>query len=174
MSLNFILLNCFKIISSFTFSDNLVNHISATNPLDGTTCLHKTVEGSDNVDLAAGLLSMVANIQDSFGLTSLHLACKLNRRKIVELLIVSVHFAFDIRLSLSSPRQKVNFYVKYNCNNQNRTNHKIACWSCFTRDFTVLVNAVTQYFQRYPFVDLNVQTKDGRLPEEMTSRRSIQ
>ena len=130
MSFNFILLNCFKIISSFTFSDNLVNHISAINPLDGTTCLHKTVEGGDNVDLAVGLLSMdstVANIQDSFGLTSLHLACKLNRRKIVELLIVSVHFAFDIRLSLSSPRQKVIFYVKYNCNDQNRTNHKITC-----------------------------------------------
>ena len=72
-----------------------MNHISAINPLDGTTCLHKTVEGGDNVAIAAGLLSMdstVANIQDSFGLTSLHLACKLNRRKLVELLIVSAYF----------------------------------------------------------------------------------
>ena len=62
---------------------------------------HKTVEGGDNVAIAAGLLSMdstVRNIQDSFGLTSLHLACKLNRRKIVELLIVSVYFTFDIKV----------------------------------------------------------------------------
>ena len=30
------------------------------------------------------------------------------------------------------------------------------------------------WFQGFPFVDLNVRTIDGRLPEEMTSRRSIQ
>ena len=34
----------------------------------------------------------VANIQDNFGLTPLHLACKLNRKKLVELLIVSLLF----------------------------------------------------------------------------------
>ena len=146
-----------------------MNHISAINPLDGTTCLHKTVEGGDNVVVAAGLLSMdstVANIQDSFGLTSLHLACKLNRRKLVELLIVSVYFIFDINLLWSSENE--NFLFNYSP----FLGKKL--W--FNSDFTVLSQCIkiAQHFQGYPFVDLNVRTKDGRLPEEMTSRRSIQ
>lgn len=93
----------------FTFyfpPDNRINHISAINPLDGTTCLHKTVEGGDNVTIANQLLRLdntVANIQDSMGLTALHLACKLNRKKLVQLFIVSVKFLFLGKFKILGP-----------------------------------------------------------------------
>ena len=47
-------------------------------------------------------------------------------------------------------------------------------WSNSEITFFSKGSKIAQHFQGYPFVDLNVRTKDGRLPEEMTSRRSIQ
>ncbi len=80
-------------IQSVLLLENVINHVSAVNPLDGCTCVHYAVESGDNVSLVTMLLSAdsaVANVQDKSGLTPLHVACKLNRNKLVQMLVVSI------------------------------------------------------------------------------------
>ena len=69
----------------------MVSHLCATSPRDGSSVFHKAVEGGDNVALLEALLKCdesAVNAQDCHGLTPLHVACLMKRRKIVEKLTV--------------------------------------------------------------------------------------
>ena len=72
-----------------------MNHLCAVNLRDGSTCFHRAVECADQKAglTILGLLidkdkSMV-NTQNIKGMTPLHLACQLEKKKIVKKLIVS-------------------------------------------------------------------------------------
>ena len=69
-----------------------MSHVCAVNLHDGNTPLHRTIEGGDNSTIATALLDTdgaVINMQNDAGLTPIHLACKLVRKKIVAYLLVS-------------------------------------------------------------------------------------
>jgi ankyrin repeat protein len=70
-----------------------VSHICAVNLFDGNTPLHRTIEGGDSVAIATALIeadAAVINMQNDAGLTPIHLACKLGRKKILERLLVGL------------------------------------------------------------------------------------
>lgn len=70
----------------------VTSHVCAVNLVDGTTALHQALLGSDAHQILALLLEAdigPLNIQDDKGETALHLACRLNRKKCVEFLVVS-------------------------------------------------------------------------------------
>jgi hypothetical protein len=74
-------------------SDGVVSHVCAVNLFDGSTSLHRAVESGDNVPLVKVLLAAdktCINIQNDAGLSPLHLACKLGRKKVLEHLLVSI------------------------------------------------------------------------------------
>ena len=62
-----------------------------SNSRDGTTALHRAVEGNQSkvIPLLLSADPKVANIQDKNGRTALHLACHLNHKECVIALFVS-------------------------------------------------------------------------------------
>ncbi|KAL5005602.1 hypothetical protein ScPMuIL_016760 [Solemya velum] len=75
----------------YIYHDGLVSHVCAVNPFDGCTPLHRALEGGDNSQVVYVLLFSDAsciNTQNTDGLTPLHLACKLGRKKSLEKLLM--------------------------------------------------------------------------------------
>ena len=73
--------------------DKSISHLCAVNWKDGRTAYHRAVESGDNVLLMEILTeadNSAVNIQDKHGLSPLHLACQLGRKKLVDKLVVSV------------------------------------------------------------------------------------
>ncbi|CAG2198042.1 unnamed protein product [Mytilus edulis] len=82
------------------YHDGFINHICAVNSMDGSTSLHTCLLKGDNFRIMELLLKidpndMTVNIQNISGLTPLHLACQLERRKCTEILVVSILLVFD-------------------------------------------------------------------------------
>ena len=74
-------------------SDGIVSHVCAVNLFDGNTPLHRTIEGGDNPAIVSALLEAdpaVINMQNDAGMTAVHLACKLGRKKVLEKLLVGI------------------------------------------------------------------------------------
>ncbi|XP_053375016.1 serine/threonine-protein phosphatase 6 regulatory ankyrin repeat subunit A-like isoform X2 [Mercenaria mercenaria] len=74
----------------YIYHDGIVSHICAVNLFDGNTPLHRTIEGGDYSVIATNLVEAdgaVINMQNDAGLTPVHLACKLGRKKILEKLL---------------------------------------------------------------------------------------
>ncbi|CAG2239835.1 CEMIP [Mytilus edulis] len=74
------------------YHDGFINHICAVNSMDGSTSLHTCLLKGDNFRIMELLLKidpndMTVNIQNISGLTPLHLACQLERRKCTEILV---------------------------------------------------------------------------------------
>lgn len=72
-------------------TDGIVSHVCAVNLFDGNTPLHRTIEGGDYVDIVTALIeadAAVINVQNDAGLTPIHVACRLGRKKIIEKLLV--------------------------------------------------------------------------------------
>ena len=68
-----------------------VNHLFATSARDGATAYHRAVQFADKLSCLNLLLSAdqaAINVQDSTGLSPLHVACRLNRKSIVKKLLV--------------------------------------------------------------------------------------
>ena len=68
------------------------SHVSDVNPVDGRAAIHRVKEAGDHVTIVMALIEAdksCVNIQDSLGLSPLHMACKLARRKIAIKLSVS-------------------------------------------------------------------------------------
>jgi len=68
-----------------------VNHLFATSTHNGATAYHRAVQFADKLPCLNLLLSAdqtAINVQDSSGLSPLHVACQLNRRAIVKKLVV--------------------------------------------------------------------------------------
>ena len=64
----------------------------AVNLFDGSTPLHRAIEGGDNPVIVNRLVEAdgaVINMQNDAGLTAVHLACKLGRKKVLESLLVN-------------------------------------------------------------------------------------
>lgn len=64
----------------------------AVNLFDGSTALHRAIEHGDDYQAVRQLLiadPACLNLQNSRGLSPLHLACKLGRKKVIEMLLVS-------------------------------------------------------------------------------------
>ena len=75
------------------FLDGLVSHVCAINTTDGSTAFHRCVQKGDNFKIMGLLLKIDdtgINIQNSSGLTPLHLACQLGRIHCVDTLHVSI------------------------------------------------------------------------------------
>ena len=78
---------------TINISDGIVSHVCAVNLFDGNTPLHRTIEGGDNPAIVSALLEAdpaVINMQNDAGMTAVHLACKLGRKKILEKLLVGI------------------------------------------------------------------------------------
>jgi ankyrin repeat protein len=74
------------------FLDGLVSHVCTINTADGSTVFHRCVRKGDSYRIMELLLKIddtCINIQNSSGLTPLHLACQLDRRHCVDKLLVS-------------------------------------------------------------------------------------
>ncbi|KAK3598963.1 hypothetical protein CHS0354_024634 [Potamilus streckersoni] len=72
------------------YHDGIVSHVCAKNLFDGCTPLHRAVEGGDNSDLVLALVEtdrVCLNMQSDAGLTAVHLACKLGRKKVLAKLL---------------------------------------------------------------------------------------
>ncbi|KAK6166591.1 hypothetical protein SNE40_023246 [Patella caerulea] len=72
------------------FHDSLVSHVCAVNLFNGNNALHYTIQGGDNLPIIKNLLTAdisCLNVQNDDGLSPLHLACKLGRRKSIEVLL---------------------------------------------------------------------------------------
>ncbi|GFR73362.1 ankyrin repeat domain-containing protein 1 [Elysia marginata] len=85
---------------SLDTSDGVISHVCAVNLRNGSTALHNAVRGGDSAQCLALLLAAdrdPLNAQDSVGETVLHTACRLNRRKCVELLLTFPDLDLDIR-----------------------------------------------------------------------------
>lgn len=73
-----------------------VNHLCAVNLRDGSTAYHRAVECTDQKSGLAILTLLLkkdkdmANTQNVKGMTPLHMACHLERKKIVKKLLVSI------------------------------------------------------------------------------------
>ena len=70
-----------------------VNHLYAASARDGATAYHRAVQAADKPSCLSLLLTAdpaAVNVQDSSGLSPLHLACKLNHRTTVKKLLVRV------------------------------------------------------------------------------------
>lgn len=72
-------------------SGSQVNHLYATSTHDGATAYHRAVQFADKLACLNLLLSAdqaAVNVQDSAGLSPLHVACSLNRKTVVKKLLV--------------------------------------------------------------------------------------
>ena len=79
---------------SIFITEIMVSHLCAVNSRDGTTVFHRLIEGGDSVTILDMLLKCDQsgiNIQDLQGLSPLHVACLMKRKKTVEKLTVSLH-----------------------------------------------------------------------------------
>ena len=77
--------------SSIFLTEIMVSHLCAINPKDGVTVYHRLIEGGDNVGILDLLLEADhsgVNMQDNHGLSPLHVACLMKRKKTVEKLTV--------------------------------------------------------------------------------------
>lgn len=85
-------------IMVFLFSlDGLISHIRAINSKCGNNVLHYAIQKADAADILTLFLehdSSPLNMQNDRGETVLHMACRLGRKKSVELLLVSYIFFF--------------------------------------------------------------------------------
>ncbi|KAK3767661.1 hypothetical protein RRG08_022696 [Elysia crispata] len=82
------------------FHDGVISHVCAVNLRNGSTALHNAVRGGDSAQSLSLLLAAdrdPLNAQDGSGETVLHTACRLNRRKCVELLLTFPDLDLDIR-----------------------------------------------------------------------------
>ncbi|PVD38559.1 hypothetical protein C0Q70_01175 [Pomacea canaliculata] len=73
-------------------ADGLVSHVCAVNLFDGSTALHRAIEHGDDYQAVRQLLiadPACLNLQNSRGLSPLHLACKLGRKKVIEMLLAT-------------------------------------------------------------------------------------
>ena len=74
-----------------------MNHLYAVNKRDGCTAMHRAVEcisekrGLENLLLLIAKDSSAINLQNTQGLTPLHLAAKLEKRQIIKVLMVRMH-----------------------------------------------------------------------------------
>lgn len=78
-------------------SDGITSHVCAVSLSNGSTALHRAIEHGDDYQAAKLLLtadSTCLNLQNDAGLTPLHLACKLGRKKVIELLLVGIKLYF--------------------------------------------------------------------------------
>ncbi|KAL3857650.1 hypothetical protein ACJMK2_012297, partial [Sinanodonta woodiana] len=72
------------------YHDGIVSHVCAKNLFDGCTPLHRAVEGGDNSDLVVALVEtdrVGLNMQNDAGLTAVHFACKLGRKRVLAKLL---------------------------------------------------------------------------------------
>ncbi|XP_025086256.1 ankyrin-1-like isoform X4 [Pomacea canaliculata] len=76
----------------YIYRDGLVSHVCAVNLFDGSTALHRAIEHGDDYQAVRQLLiadPACLNLQNSRGLSPLHLACKLGRKKVIEMLLAT-------------------------------------------------------------------------------------
>ncbi|XP_030829986.1 serine/threonine-protein phosphatase 6 regulatory ankyrin repeat subunit B isoform X3 [Strongylocentrotus purpuratus] len=85
------------------YQGSTVNHICASNTLDGCTAVHRAIQCSDQkIGLAILALlvdkdTTIINVQNCDGITALHLACKLDRRQMVKKLVSVDYIDLNIR-----------------------------------------------------------------------------
>ena len=74
--------------------------VCASNPRNGYTALHRSVEGSDNsVGIVKALVNAnidCLNMHGNSGITALHLSCQLGRKMITKSLLVSLFYVNSI------------------------------------------------------------------------------
>ncbi|XP_014664203.1 PREDICTED: uncharacterized protein LOC106806702 [Priapulus caudatus] len=102
--------------SSIFCRGDRISHVCGANPRDGCTPLQRMLEYRDSVQILNALLQAdpsCVNIQNKEGLTALHMACRLDRKR------------------------------------------------------------VTEKLTSLPYIDLNLRTLDGKLPEEMTNNKGM-
>ncbi|XP_076459845.1 uncharacterized protein LOC143292985 isoform X3 [Babylonia areolata] len=71
-------------------ADGVVSHVCAVSHGDGSTALHRAVQQGDSTHMARALLTAdpsCVNLQNDAGLSPLHLACQLGRKRITQLLL---------------------------------------------------------------------------------------
>ncbi|XP_076452363.1 uncharacterized protein LOC143287987 isoform X2 [Babylonia areolata] len=76
----------------YIFHDGLVSHVCAVSLRDGSTALHRAIEQGDSYQLVRALLTAdrtCINLHNDDGFSPLHLACKLGRKKIIEMLLTT-------------------------------------------------------------------------------------
>ncbi|XP_059173061.1 serine/threonine-protein phosphatase 6 regulatory ankyrin repeat subunit B-like isoform X2 [Physella acuta] len=82
------------------YHDNLVSHVCAVNLIDGTTALHQAVRHTDATNILIMLLNAdlaALNMQDKRGETILHTACRLNKSKLVEVILTQPDLDLNLR-----------------------------------------------------------------------------
>ncbi|XP_041374461.1 ankyrin-3-like isoform X2 [Gigantopelta aegis] len=82
------------------YQSGYVSHISAVNLYDGCTPLHRAVQGADNHSVVRALLKLdnfCLNSQNDAGLSALHLACSLGRKKVIDVLLAQEGIDLNVR-----------------------------------------------------------------------------
>ncbi|XP_064646127.1 uncharacterized protein LOC135499321 [Lineus longissimus] len=108
--------------NSIFMTPNVISHVCAVNPRDGRTPLHRALETGDHVGILLVLVEtddLCVDIQDAEGLSPLHLACKLGRKKCVEKLTSLPHVDLNSRTldgklpeEMNNSRHIINLIVK--------------------------------------------------------------
>ena len=76
---------------TYLSTDGIVSHVCAVNLFTGNTPLHCALEGGDSVIIVSMLLeadNAAINMQNTAGLTPVHMACKYRRKKSLQVLLV--------------------------------------------------------------------------------------
>lgn len=84
----------------YIFHDGLISHVCAVNLHDGSTALHRVVEHADNSQMVKLLTTAdptCINLQTDSGLSPLHLACRLGRKKVLEQLLATEGVDVNLR-----------------------------------------------------------------------------
>ncbi|CAG5119232.1 unnamed protein product, partial [Candidula unifasciata] len=84
----------------YIFHDGMISHVCAVNLSDGTNVLHHSIRTADAPHILSLFLDVdptPLNMQDDRGETVLHLACRLKRKKSVELLLARPDLDLNIR-----------------------------------------------------------------------------
>ncbi|XP_005098393.2 ankyrin-3 [Aplysia californica] len=83
------------------YHDGLISHVCAVNLTTGYTALHHAVRGAGDIPQVLSLLleydPTPINVQDNRGETAIHLACKLGRKKCVEMLLARSDIDLNVR-----------------------------------------------------------------------------